>query len=152
MTSFFPVKSQTQQNYDEYGELMIRQLSHSRFDSLPIIRIREFREFLRERISNERQLSAEIYKMDAGYLDRYRNYQENMFSLIKGFEKAAENGAVFSFSEIYVEPLSGFKDTYRAEIIYVYKQGDIQNEVSLSFDFAWYLETIVLLGSIKEDF
>lgn len=152
LASFFQVKSQTQQKFDAYGELMINQLSHSRFDSLPLMRIRELRDFLKERISNERKLTAETYKMDAGYLDRYRKYQQNMFSLIKSFEKAKKNGATFKFNEIFVEPLNGLKDTYRAELIYIYTQGKVQNEVSLSFDFAWYLETIVLLGSVKEDF
>lgn len=152
LVCFLPLKSQNQDIYDEYGQLMIRQLKNSRFDSLPIIRIRELRDFLKERISNERKLQAETYKADAGYLDRYRKYQENMFSLIDGFEKASKNGASFSFSEIYVEEIPELKDTYHAELIYLYIQGDVQNEVSLTFDFAWYLDSIVLLGAISEDF
>lgn len=151
-TSLFSAKGQSQENYDQYGELMVRQLSNSRFDSLPIIRIRELRDFLKERISDERRLQAETYKAGDGYLDLYRKYQTNMFALIKDFEKAKENGATFSFSEIFVEPKSGLADTYHAELFYIYKDGKTQNEVSLSFDFAWYLETIVLLGPITEDF
>lgn len=149
---FFSGFSQTQETFDKYGELMVRQLSHARFDSLPLIRIRELRDFYKERITDEKKLQAETYKAGAGYLDRYRLYQESMFSLIKGFKKAGEQGATFTFSEIYVESKGNLADTYQAELIYIYKQGEIQNEVSLSFDFAWHIETIVLLSAIEEDF
>ncbi len=149
---FYSGNGQNQDTYNEYGELMVRQLSSARFDSLPLIRIRELREFYKERITDEKKLQAETYKAGAGYLDRYREYQENMFSLMKGFKKASNEGATFVFSEIYVEPLTNLDDTYHAELIYIYKQGKIQNEVTLSFDFAWHLETIVLLGAVEEDF
>lgn len=145
-------QAQSEKHFEEFGELVIRQLSNARYDSIPMIRIREYRDFLRERISDPVQLDGEIYKVNDNYTDMYRKYQNSVFHLIESYQEAKSRGGKFTYSEIHIEPLKKLKDTYNAEIVYLYQEGEIQNEVSLSFDIAWHIETFVLMGEITEDF
>lgn len=143
---------QSKKEFDDYGKLMLGQLSRERFDSIPLIRLREYREFLTERISDETKLKGEIYKVDAAYLDFYRIYQNSMFDLVKSFRIAKKRGAQFTYSEFFIETSEGLKDTYHGDLVYLYTQSDIQTEVNLSFDFAWHNGYFVLMGPVKEDF
>lgn len=149
----FNSKAQTEKDFNEFGKIVFRQLtSTQRVDSIPIIRMREMKKFLKNHIQDTNTLKKEIYYKDAAYGELYVEYQKSVISLFKSYETAIKKGVKMEYLDIYFEPLSKYKDTYNITLSFIYSTTQIQNEVQLSFEVAWYNNLFVFLGPIKENF
>ena len=148
------VNAQTEEDFEEFGELVVRQLTRSyRYDSIPYIRVRELRDFLGERIADAGERKNEITKADLYFTKNYEIYQKSIFKILEAYRYSQKEGVTTKFLEIYHEPAGKIRDTYKAEIIFLYKtKSGVENEVTFLVDCAWYLDTFVLVGPVKEVF
>jgi hypothetical protein len=144
--------AQKEKDFDEFGRRIVRQLTTThRFDSIPIMRMREVREFLRGQIRDSARLAKEIYIRDAAYGDLYLSFQKSIVSVKNSYEN--QNNIKVEYLDTYHEHLpDNLKNTYQFIVSFIHKEGELENEVQFIFDAAWHKNSFVFLGPLTEKF
>lgn len=151
----FGVFSQSQEDFNNYGVILFRQMTDStQTEFVDFIRTKEYHEIIDRQPLNDNQKSLAKHKINESYNKMYVDYQRSIQEMVENYSFEILDGAKFEYLETRYEALDGSKDTYAVKTNYIYRNKKVQTQVSFVYDVAWLDKErgFVLISPLKEDF